>query len=77
VSWFDYKWQAEQFRDDPPFYGVVMLAMHRADSLNAVYLRSAFPEVWDELQARYNAPGGLLDSDPPHLRERVLSGELS
>ena len=50
-----------------------MLAMQRADTFNLEHLRRAWPEVWGELHARYNAPAALLDSDPPHLRERVLA----
>lgn len=37
-----------------------MAAMRQADTTNAWKLRTEFPEVWSELQARYNAPGGLL-----------------
>lgn len=59
-------------RGDPPFYGVVMLAMMRADTFNAAKLGAAWPEVWDECQARYDAPGAILDTDPPALREKVL-----
>jgi hypothetical protein len=44
----------------PPFYAVIQAAMRLADTGNAALLRAAFPEVWDELQERYNAPGGLL-----------------
>ena len=47
----------------PPFYALVMAAMVGADSHNAELLQQAFPEVWKELQARYNAPGGRLPSD--------------
>lgn len=43
-----------------PFYALVMAAMRRADSTNLPKLQAAFPDVWDELDARYNAPGGLL-----------------
>jgi hypothetical protein len=59
-------------KGDPPFYGVVMLAMMRADSINAAKLRAAWPAVWDECQARYDSPGALLDSDPEPLRTKVL-----
>ena len=58
---------------DPPFYGVVMLAMMRADSSNAAKLRAAWPHVWDECQARYDAPGAVLDTDPPTIRDKVLA----
>lgn len=51
--------------DDHPFYALIMAAMRKADTLNADRLRRAFPEVWDELQARYDAPGGRLEGDAP------------
>ena len=57
---------------DPPFYGVVMLAMRRADTFNLGRLRVAWPAVWDELQARYWTPFGLLESDPDGLKRKVM-----
>lgn len=62
VSRYDYK--VSRQLDDIPFYALVMAAMRRADSRNLVLLRSAFPDVYDELHARYNAPGGVLPTDP-------------
>ena len=46
-----------------PFYALIMAAMREADSANAAKLQAAFPEVWDELAARYHAPGGYLDGE--------------
>lgn len=46
-----------------PFYALIMAAMRQADTANAERLRHMFPVVWDELQARYHAPGGLLPGD--------------
>jgi hypothetical protein len=31
---------------------------------NTERLRAAFPGVWDELKARYQAPGGVIEGDP-------------
>tara|TARA_R110002126_G_scaffold81426_1_gene200667 strand:- start:5562 stop:5759 length:198 start_codon:yes stop_codon:yes gene_type:complete len=45
------------------FYALLMAAMRKADSANAEKLDAAFPGVWAELQARYNAPGGLLEGE--------------
>lgn len=42
------------------FYALVMVLMRHADTANQVKLRAAWPEVWAELEERYNAPGGLL-----------------
>jgi hypothetical protein len=89
VSYIDYAWARAQRRGwddspmskqvraitdgDPPFYGVIMLAMMRADTPNVSMLRRCWPYVWDECQARYNAPAALLDSDPEGLRAKVLA----
>jgi len=37
-----------------------MAAMRQADTDNATLLKAAWPHVWIELQARYDAPGGFL-----------------
>lgn len=46
-----------------PFYAVVMALMRLADTDNREKLRAAWPEVWNELQARYMANGGILPED--------------
>jgi hypothetical protein len=74
-DYFAYKASIELGRGDPSFYGLVMAAMRKADTRNAAILRGAFPEVWADLQARYEAPGGILPTDSTALRKRVL-GEL-
>lgn len=52
------------------FYGVIMAAMRGADTFNLAKLRSVFPETYDELQYRYNAPAGL------RVGEKSLDGML-
>jgi hypothetical protein len=47
-----------------PFYALIMAAMRDADTINLMRLRMCWPEVFAELEARYNAPGGRLPSDP-------------
>jgi len=61
LSHYDYERSLALRRE--PFYGLLMAAMRGADSNNADKLRAAWPRVWDELQDRYDAPGGLLESD--------------
>jgi hypothetical protein len=46
------------------FYPLLMAAMRCADTDNTERLRDAFPEVWEELHARYQAPGGVIEGDP-------------
>ena len=63
MSLYDY--QAGQLieAEGYPFYALIQAAMRQADSTNIEKLRWAFPEVHAELQARYNAPGGLLEGE--------------
>ena len=49
--------------EDFPFYAIVMAAMRQADSFNAQQLAEAFPDTYDELQKRYNSPGGILEGE--------------
>ena len=71
MSLHDYRVSQGLGADDPPFAALIMAAMRKADSANAEYLEQAFPMVWRELQARYNAPGGYLPGEndaPPEDR---------
>jgi hypothetical protein len=64
MSLQDYRRALEHSRADEPFYGLVMGAMLRADNENFLRLKRAFPDVRAELQARYDAPGGILPGEP-------------
>lgn len=59
-----HEYQRGRIASDEPFYALIQAAMRRADSWNLAKLRAEWPEVWDELSARYHAPGGLLPGDP-------------
>lgn len=61
MSRFDY--QASTELVGVPFYALIMAAMRDADTSNTAKLRAAWPETWDELYARYHAPGGLLPGE--------------
>ena len=63
MSLYDYKVSQRISAKGHPFYALIMAAMRQADSDNADALRSAFPDTWRELQARYNAPGGSLPGE--------------
>jgi hypothetical protein len=52
------------------FYALVMVLMRNADTANQAKLKAAWPEVWAELEQRYNAPGGLL------VGEKSLDGKM-
>jgi hypothetical protein len=45
--------------EDHPFSALIMAAMRKADTNNAMRLRRAFPEIDQELYERYWCPGGL------------------
>lgn len=60
MSLHEYKASLEIEKHDYPFYWIIMAAMRQADSQNLAELRFSFPEVYDELRARYDAPGGVL-----------------
>lgn len=49
--------------EDYPFYALIQAAMRKADTDNTERLKSAFPQVYDELVARYHAPGGYLPGE--------------
>jgi hypothetical protein len=63
VSLFDYQASQELAAEDRPFYALIMAAMRQADTHNALLLRAAFPETWDELHLRYHSPGGILATE--------------
>jgi hypothetical protein len=58
-----YEYRESMALGDASFYALIMAAMRRADSYNITRLRAAFPETWEELHARYHAPGGLLPGE--------------
>jgi hypothetical protein len=53
------------------FYAILMMAMDRADTQNLAKLKAAFPEVYEEMRARYLAPGGILPGDGNEYRKLV------
>jgi len=63
VSLYDYKISQRIAFEDYPFYGLIMAAMRRADSANLDRLRRAFPQIYEELFARYNAQDGKLPNE--------------
>jgi hypothetical protein len=70
MSLYDYRASCEISKTDPPFYALIMSAMRKADSINVIKLRREFPEVYAELDARYNAPAGILATDPEYQAGR-------
>ncbi len=48
---------------DYPFDAIIQAAMRKADSVNMVRLREAFPLEYQDLTERYNLPGGLREGE--------------
>lgn len=65
MSFYDFHRANELNKRDEPFYGLIMAAMLRADTDNLLKLRHLFPEVHQELDMRYHAPGGFLPEELP------------
>ena len=63
MSLYDYQVSRQISEGDPPFYALIMAAMRKADTFNMAKLQRAFPAVYDEVSARYNAPGGMLPGE--------------
>lgn len=75
MSLHSYIISAEISKRDLPFSSYIMAAMRKADSFNSKKLMTVFPEIWDELNARYNAPGGVLPNEvfpPQEWRDAVI-----
>lgn len=61
MSFYDYN--VSKAIPDLPFYSLIMAAMRKADTVNLAKLQAVFPDTWQELQERYNAPGGKLEGE--------------
>lgn len=60
MSFYDYEASKEIAAKDYPFAALIMAAMRKADGHNIAKLLSVYPDIWEELEARYNAPGGRI-----------------
>lgn len=71
MSHHDYLMGQEIVRNAPmTFYGVIQAAMRMADTDNLEHLKTAWPTIWEELQVRYNAPGGYTEDELEALEAR-------
>ena len=52
-----------------PFEAIIMAFMRVADDYNSMLLKAKYPDIWEELKARYNAPGGYLRHEHPDVKE--------
>ena len=65
MSYHDYRLSQGIAAADPSFDSLIMAAYRKADTRNAEKLKAAFPEIVQELQARYDAPGGYIGEERP------------
>lgn len=72
MSLYDYSASVDIAANHYPFYGLIMAAMRQADTLNLTLLTTAFPDVWRELEQRYNAPGGHLPDELQTIAEAAV-----
>lgn len=63
MSLYDYRKSVEISANDHPFYALIMSVMRQADTNNAAMLKACWPDVWEELKERYNAPGGFIKGE--------------
>lgn len=63
MSLYDYHYSRKLILDDPPFDSLIFAAIRKADSTNMERLKRSFPELAEEMQARYNARLGVIPSD--------------
>ncbi len=77
MSWWDYEESKKISMEGPAFYALIMAAARKADSDNMFRLEHEWPDVVEELRRRYNAPGGVLDTDPASLQLKVLGRDAS
>lgn len=79
MSLYDYQESLDISSSDPAFYALIMAAMRKADSTNIEKLKAAWPEVYTEYHARYNAPFGIIPEldriTPEEHMERMRAAE--
>ena len=63
MTLYEYREGIEIATKDPSFYALIQAAMRRADTKNLEMLKGCWPEVYEELLKRYNAPRGELAED--------------
>ena len=63
MSYYDYILSRRIQIEEYPFYALIMAAMRQADDVNTEKLKYCWPQVYQELSDRYNAPGGFLPGE--------------
>jgi hypothetical protein len=74
MSLHEYQTSWELYKQNLPFYALIMTAMRQADDVNSQKLKTMFPEVWEELELRYHAGGGVLSDELEKKFDRMWKG---
>lgn len=72
LNLIDYEISKRLSAADLPFQALIAAAIRKADTEHLMALRRIFPELFDDLQKRYSAPGGLLPGDTSGSPERYI-----
>ena len=70
-SHFDYMASLSASAAGYSFYALLMAAMRDADSKNLEALKSVFPEEFEVLMERRDAPGGLLIGERGYVQGKL------
>jgi len=63
MSLYSYRESQKISLEDYSFDALIFAAIRKSDTFNAMALKRAFPELFDEFFKRYNAPGGKLEHE--------------
>lgn len=63
MSLYDYLLSQQIDELQPTFSSLIMAALRKADTTNAHILLSQWPTITQEMQDRYDCPGGVLPSE--------------
>jgi len=72
MSKIDYEMSLQIERTGFSFVSLIMAAARKADSDNAQRTHDRWPEIFEELQERYNSVGGYLPNEIKHLPENHI-----
>lgn len=72
MNYLDYKAAVKLAAEDHGFRVLLGALMLKADTANTHRIIEAWPVEWAEFKARYDAPGGVLSTDPQALRDKIL-----
>ncbi len=61
ISLYEYEQSKKIAAQGYPFYALMGALMRAADTRNTELLRQCWPDIWESMQRRYNAPLGVVE----------------